>query len=106
MIACPASLSDRFNGASKSIVCDEDSYFLELVRYIHLNPLRVKLVKNMSELGRYRWCGHSVLMGRIKHSWQDREYVLFWFGTKRCRPRKTIVNTLKRVFLTGDVRGW
>jgi hypothetical protein len=32
-------------------------YFKELVRYIHLNPLRAKL-------DRYRWCGHSVLMGR------------------------------------------
>jgi hypothetical protein len=57
------------------------------VRYIHLNPLRVKLVKNMSELERYRWCGHSVLMGRVKHSWQDREYVLSWFGDKEVRVR-------------------
>jgi hypothetical protein len=29
----------RFNGASKSILCQEDEYFLELVRYIHLNPV-------------------------------------------------------------------
>jgi putative transposase len=55
-----------FQNRYKSIVCDEDSYFQELVRYIHMNPLRVKLVKNMSELERYRWCGHSVLMQRIK----------------------------------------
>ena len=34
--------------------------FKRLERYIHLNPLRVKLVKNMSEVERYRWCGHSV----------------------------------------------
>ncbi len=30
-----------FQNRYKSIVCDEDSYFTELVRYIHLNPLRV-----------------------------------------------------------------
>jgi putative transposase len=42
----------------KSIVCDEDSYFLELVRYIHLNPLRAKQVKDMSKLDRYRWSGY------------------------------------------------
>ncbi|CAB1060230.1 hypothetical protein D1BOALGB6SA_4995, partial [Olavius sp. associated proteobacterium Delta 1] len=33
-----------FQNRYKSIVCDEDAYFTELVRYIHLNPLRAKLV--------------------------------------------------------------
>jgi REP element-mobilizing transposase RayT len=33
-----------FQNRYKSIVCDEDSYFRELVRYIHLNPLRAELV--------------------------------------------------------------
>ena len=78
----------RFNGASKSIVCDEDSYFLELVRYIHLNPLRARLVKDISKLDRYRWSGHSVLMGRIKYEWQDRDYVLSWFGEKEGKAKK------------------
>ena len=35
-----------FQGRYKSLVCDGDSYFTELVRYIHLNPLRVQLVKD------------------------------------------------------------
>jgi len=56
-----------FQNRYKSIVCDEDSYFLELVRYIHLNPLRARQVKDISKLDRYCWCGHCVLMGRIKH---------------------------------------
>ncbi len=71
-----------FQNRYKSIVCDEDSYFAELVRCIHLNPLRASLVKNLSELDRYRYCGHSVLMGRVKNEWQDRDYVLKWFGNK------------------------
>ena len=71
-----------FQDRYKSIVCDEDTYFRELVRYIHLNPLRAKVVKNMSDLDKYRWCGHSVLMGKLKHEWQDRDYVLSWFGQK------------------------
>jgi hypothetical protein len=33
-----------FQNRYKSIICDEDAYFKELVRYIHLNPLRVKSV--------------------------------------------------------------
>jgi putative transposase len=71
-----------FQNRYHSIVCDEDVYFRELVRYIHLNPLRAKLVKSLSELDRYTWCGHSVLMGRRENSWQEREYVLSWFGLR------------------------
>ncbi len=71
-----------FQNRYKSIVCEEDSYFLELVRYIHLNPLRAKVLRNMSDLARYPWCGHGVLIGRFKNEWQDRDYVLSWFGNK------------------------
>lgn len=71
-----------FQNRYKSIVCEEDSYFRELVRYIHLNPLRAGLVSNLSELERYAWSGHAVLMGKLKKKWQDDEYVLKWFGEK------------------------
>jgi len=77
-----------FQNRYKSIVCDEDAYFRELVRYIHLNPIRAKVVKTVSELNKYRWCGHSVVMGRIKHEWQDRDYVLSWFGNKEGEARR------------------
>ena len=69
-----------FQNRYKSIVCDEDVYFRELLRYIHLNPLRAREVQGFSNLDRYPWCGHSVLMGRTKHPWQERDYVLSWFG--------------------------
>ena len=70
-----------FQNRYKSIVCEEDRYFRELVRYIHLNPLRAKLIQSVAQLDRYLWSGHSVLMGKIKNDWQDRDYVLKWFGT-------------------------
>ena len=69
-----------FQNRYKSIICDEDAYFRELVRYIHLNPLRANLVQRMGQLDRYRWCGHAVLIGKAKHKWQERRYVLSWFG--------------------------
>jgi putative transposase len=78
-----------FQNRYKSIVCEEDTYFQELVRYIHLNPLRAKLVKNMSALDRYPWCGHSAVMGRKKREWQDVNYVLSWFGKTTAKARKT-----------------
>jgi putative transposase len=72
-----------FQNRYKSILCQEDTYLTELVRYIHLNPLRAGLVKSMAELNRYAYCGHSVLMGNLKRGWQDADYVLNYFGKQR-----------------------
>ena len=70
-----------FQNRYKSILCEEDGYLKELVRYIHLNPLRAGLVKNLVELGSYPYSGHSVLMGKMKRDWQNRNHVLRYFGT-------------------------
>jgi REP element-mobilizing transposase RayT len=77
-----------FQNRYKSIVCEEDVYFVELVRYIHLNPLRAGLVKSMSGLDRYPWCGHSDIMGHREYEWQDCDYVLGWFGKTVGKARK------------------
>jgi putative transposase len=77
-----------FQNRYKSIICDEDTYFTELVRYIHLNPLRAKLVKNLASLNRYRWSGHAVLLDKIQNEWQDRDYVLKWFGKTEGNAKK------------------
>ena len=69
-----------FQNRYKSIVCEEDRYFVELLRYIHLNPLRARLVRTLSELERYPWSGHGVVLGEVAGSWQEREWVLSWFG--------------------------
>jgi REP element-mobilizing transposase RayT len=72
-----------FQNRYKSIVCEEDPYLLELVRYIHLNPLRAGIVNGMEELDQYPWCGHGVLTGRRKNDWQETEYVLKQFSEER-----------------------
>jgi len=74
-----------FQNRYKSIVVEEDAYFKELVRYIHLNPLRAGLVRSMAELDRYPWSGHSSLMGNFVYDWHECEYVLRWFGDRRNR---------------------
>ncbi|HUU41142.1 MAG TPA: transposase [Desulfatiglandales bacterium] len=71
-----------FQNRYKSILCQEDPYLLELVRYIHLNPLRAKLVSEYRSLAAYPYCGHGVIMGRRKINWQDTDYVLQLFGNK------------------------
>ncbi|MDP2967926.1 MAG: hypothetical protein Q8P64_01810 [Deltaproteobacteria bacterium] len=69
-----------FQNRCNSIVCDKESYLLELVRYIHLNPMRAGLVKTLEELDRYLWSGHAVLMGDRKFEGQGVEEVLECFG--------------------------
>lgn len=56
-----------FQNRYKSVVCEEDPYLLELIRYIHLNPIRAGLVKDLKELEKYPWSGHSVTLGRRKN---------------------------------------
>jgi len=69
-----------FQNRYKSIVCEEDLYLLELVRYIHLNPLRAGAVKDVAALKRYPWCGHAVLMGTRVLDGQNVADVLGYFG--------------------------
>ncbi|MEW6114667.1 MAG: transposase, partial [Thermodesulfobacteriota bacterium] len=71
-----------FQNRFKSVLCQEDSYLLELVRYIHLNPIRVGLVGDLDELGGYGYCGHGVVMGELKRPWQDTGSVLAMFGER------------------------
>jgi len=77
-----------FQNRYKSIVCEEDPYFLELVRYIHLNPIRAGIVSTPDELDKYPYGGHSVLMGKSAQQWQDRDYVLKQFGRTEGRAKK------------------
>jgi hypothetical protein len=72
-----------FQNRYKSILCQEKTYLTELVRYIHLNPLRAGLVKSLGDLNTFPYCGHSTLMGNNKRTWQDSDYVLNCFGNER-----------------------
>ncbi len=74
-----------FQNRYKSILCEEDPYLLELTRYIHLNPLRAGIVKNLKELRSYAWSGHSAIMGKQRREWQDVGVVLGYFGRSKKR---------------------
>jgi REP-associated tyrosine transposase len=70
---------------------EEEKYFLALVRYIHRNPLRARVVKSVEELRTYPWTGHSVLMGTNKQEFQDVDTVLAYFGKRVGSARKELV---------------
>jgi putative transposase len=70
-----------FQNRYKSILVEEEPYLLELVRYIHLNPLRARQVSTLVALDRYAWSGrHSALVGRVPRPWQAVTEVLTYFG--------------------------
>ena len=75
-----------FQNRYKSSLCEDDAYFLTLVRYIHRNPLP-SVVPNLSALKDYRFTGHSTLLGHRQRSWQDAEAVLARFSDDPSRAR-------------------
>jgi len=77
-----------FQNRYKSILCQQDPYLKELVRYIHLNPLRGGLASTPEELESYPWCGHGVLMKRSEQPWQNIAYVLGLFSEHEREARR------------------
>jgi hypothetical protein len=69
-------------------LCEEETYLLSLVRYLHLNPVRAKVISILEELDAYAWSGHSAIMGKRNYAWMDTEYVLGHFGKRRAAARR------------------
>lgn len=72
-----------FQGRYKSIIVDRDAHYLELIRYIHLNPWRAKMV---NVLDQFRYSSHKAIVdpswGKKWHAWYDRRLVLKEFGLR------------------------
>ncbi|MBW2486831.1 MAG: transposase [Deltaproteobacteria bacterium] len=85
-----------FQNRYKSILCQEDNYLLELVRYIHLNPLRANQVSGLKNLDLYPYSGHSVLLGHYKNDWQSVDETLKLFGKKATKARKRYRKFVKK----------
>jgi REP element-mobilizing transposase RayT len=90
-----------FQNRYKSILCQENLYLLELVRYIHLNPLRAGIVSDLNELDRFAYSGHSRLMGKAKGKWQDADRVLGLFAKNRTQARKHYKEFVQKGVLEG-----
>ncbi len=74
-----------FRGRYKAIVVDADSYLLELVRYIHRNPVRAGMVKKVDE---YRWSSHMGYISKSKAwNWLYCDFVLGMLDENKNRRR-------------------
>ena len=75
-----------FQGRYKAILCDRDKYLLSLVKYMHLNPVRAKMVNNPDE---YRWSSHHSYARRPdKKDIIDEDQVLRMFSEDKSKARK------------------
>lgn len=74
-----------FQGRYKAILCDKDVYLLELVRYIHLNPVRAGVV---GEPEKYLWTGHLSYIGKGRDDLLDKDLVLRQFGKGKYLARR------------------
>jgi REP element-mobilizing transposase RayT len=75
-----------FQGRYKAILVDIDQYAKELSRYIHLNPVRAKIVKTPQE---YDWSSYKFYIGKqIAAKWLYRDFILGYFGKKVSNAQK------------------
>lgn len=81
-----------FQNRYKSILCRENTYLLERVRYIQLSPLRAKLSEDLKGLDRDPYSGLSALMGKSTVSWQDKSYIFGLFHDKVSLARRRYRN--------------
>ena len=77
-----------FQNRYKSIICQEDAYLLQLIRYIHNNPVRAKIVANMEELDHYPFTGHAAIVGNMKCAFLRTDEVLGYFSHERRKALK------------------
>jgi len=85
-----------FQGRYKAVLVDGDSYLLELVRYIHLNPVRAGVVKDPEE---YLWSSHRAYLGKETLPCLTIDMLLEHFGrslaTARDGYRKFVLDGLE-----------
>lgn len=73
-----------FQGRYKAVLVDADTYLMELVRYIHLNPVRSGIVHEPEE---YLWSGHRAYLGLESIPWLTTDWVLSMFSSSIKRAR-------------------
>lgn len=66
-----------FQGRYKALLLDADAYLMELVRYIHLNPVRAGMTAAVDD---YPWCGHNAYLGKEVLPWLTTYYLLSMFS--------------------------
>jgi REP element-mobilizing transposase RayT len=70
-----------FQNRYKSSVIDTERYLLELIRYIHLNPVRSGIVQSLESLPSYPWSGHYEIIASGKLPWEKYPFIQEFFSS-------------------------
>ena len=74
-----------FQGRYKAILVDKESYLLELVRYVVLNPVRAGMVDNVAD---WPWSSYPVMIGELPSPvWLQTDWILGQFSPERDQAR-------------------
>ncbi len=80
------TIGHLFQGRYKAILCDKDQYLLSLLKYIHLNPLRAKIVKGLRE---YRWSSHHTYVKKEdNNNLIETDQILRMFSEDKTKARR------------------
>src|SRR5262249_7497493 len=79
------TIGHLLQGRYKPILCETDRYLAELIRYIHLNPLRAKIVRNPEQ---YQYSSHRAYARLEKEHLVDADPVLRHFGGRKRQARE------------------
>jgi REP element-mobilizing transposase RayT len=74
-----------FQGRFKAILIDDNEYLTELIRYVHLNPVRAGIVKKPED---YFWSGHRVYLDLEVLPWLSQDWILSRFETEKALAKK------------------
>jgi REP element-mobilizing transposase RayT len=85
-----------FQGRYKAQLVTADDYLLQLIRYIHLNPLRANMVVNLLD---YPWSSHLAYLGCVKISWLTKQSV---FNLLTHNKRRATASSLQFILNQSD----
>ncbi|MFA6096300.1 MAG: transposase [Candidatus Paceibacterota bacterium] len=87
-------------GRYKAVVVDKDSYSLELSRYIHLNPVRAKIVEKPES---YRWSSYASFIKKAKvPEFLNNKWLLSQFDKSSAKA----IKSFKHFTLQGLAQEW
>jgi REP element-mobilizing transposase RayT len=72
-----------FQNRDTSLVVEAEPYLRDLARYLHRNPLRAGVVRDLAALDTHPWTGQSGLLGRRQRPWQAVDEALGPFAKTR-----------------------
>lgn len=84
-----------FQGRFGSTIVDNEFYLREIVRYVHLNPVRAGII-DFDFLAHYPWTGHAALLGNRELPFLSADYVLRHFGENKSEAQRELVAFMER----------